>query len=404
MIMAGTFNINQLLGSMTAQTGGTEGPAADMPAAPPALKVIAININDLIPSGDNFYSVDNIAELKTSIEMFGVVQPLAVKPLDGGKYRIIAGHRRYTACMELVAEGKRDFAYIPCGLQGERDEIKERILLIMTNSTTRELSDWEKMKQAEELTKYFTVLKKRDNMPGRVRDLVAEALNTSATQLARLNAISKNIIPELAEEFQAGRLGVSAAYELSGMTEEQQQDAAAELQQKGALSLNDVKERKQDTPEPSTVERPTLREYPETPADFSEGEDWDNEDEQDAPIKKDFTDMSADEKAKAAIVLLDFNRYSMFNPGEDTRVLDYVIDTLDTYITERDALIIEAAREKCRADAFMNALKRCGCMCQLCEREKECADSGEKCKRGADLLNREYEHFIYYEARFLNEE
>lgn len=334
--MAGKFNINQLLGSMPTQTG--EGPAAEREAAPPMLKVIPISINDLIPSGDNFYSVDNIAELKTSIEMFGVVQPLAVKPLEGDKYRIIAGHRRYTACMELVAEGKREFAYIPCGIHAERDEIKERILLIMTNSTTRELSDWEKMKQAEELQKYFAVLKKRDNLPGRVRDLVAEALNTSSTQIARMNAITNNLAPELKDEFQAGRLGLSAAYELSGLSEETQKKAVEDIREKGGLSLNDVKEKKQeaappDEPPTNAAPAPEPKYYPETPPDFEEGQ----EEEQDAPENQDFADMSAEDKTEAAVAFLNRKRFTLFAPGEDTRVLDFIIDTLETYATqERD--------------------------------------------------------------------
>lgn len=392
--MSGKFNINQLLGA-PAQAG--PGPAAEQSAAPPALKVIPISVNDLIPSNDNFYSIDNITELKTSIEMFGVVQPLAVKPLDGDKYRIIAGHRRYTACMELVAEGKREFAYIPCGIHGDRDEIKERILLIMTNSTTRELSDWEKMKQAEELQKYFSVLKKRDNLPGRVRDLVAEALNTSATQIARLNAISKNLAPELAGEFQAGRLGVSAAYELSGMTEGQQKEAAAELQEKGGLSLNDVKERKQEATPPQTItgsgvrcvecgaeltpdeahyymnrcescekaameelneaenapppvtaadERPEPQYYPETPPDFEEGTD------EDAPESQDFADMSKEEKAEAAIIFLNRKRYVLYSPGEDTRLLDYIIESIEIMSDMLTAFDSGSLCEVCAADCI----------------------------------------------------
>lgn len=341
--MAGKFNINNLLGGIPTQAG--EGQAAELETPNrPTLKVIPININDLIPSSDNFYSVENIAELKTSIEIFGVVQPLAVKPLEGGKYRIIAGHRRHAACTELTREGKTEFEYIPCGIQAERDEIKERILLIMTNSTTRELSDWEKMKQAEELRKYFEILKKRDNLPGRVRDLVAEALNTSPTQIARMGAIEKNLTPEFTEEFKDGRLGMSAAYELSGMAEEKQKEAYTDYQEKGGLSLNDVREMKQDTttpalppaPPPVPVQPPEPppeppKSYPETPNDFEEGQ----EEEADAPGNRDFADMSAEEKAAAAIILLNGKRFNLFAPGEDTRIFDFIIETLEYYADEK---------------------------------------------------------------------
>jgi hypothetical protein len=131
----------------------------------------------------------------------------------------------------------------------------------MTNSTQRTLSDWEKTKQAEELQKLFTALKKQGDLPGRVRDLVAEALNTSPTQVARMNAISSNLIPELAEEFKAGRLGVSAAYELSGLPEDKQRAAAVELREKGAMSINDVRARKQEAAPPADDADEAERDY-----------------------------------------------------------------------------------------------------------------------------------------------
>lgn len=354
--MAGKFNINQLLSGTSLNTEG-EGPAAEQHAPRrAALKVIPLNVRDLIPSSDNFYSVDNIAELKNSIEMFGVLQNLTVKPLEGGKYEIIAGHRRHAACVELVEEGKTDYEYVPCGIQGERDEIKERILLIMTNSTTRELSDWEKMKQAEELNKYFSILKKRDNLTGRVRDLVAEALNTSSTQIARLNAISKNLMPELADEFKEGRLGVSTAYELSGLTEDAQHEAAAELQEKGGLSLNDVRDKKQETTATDDTDKETPpaadpppgppKEYPETPPDFEEGQ----ADEEETPENRDFVDMDAEEKATAAIAFLNRKRFTLFAPGEDTRIFDFIIEALELHADTATAINSGNLCEICAAD------------------------------------------------------
>lgn len=348
--MASNFNINDLLGGSTPRAN--ENTPSGEPERRQMLKVIPIHVENLIPSAENFYTVEDVSELKNSIEMFGVIQPLAVKPLEGGKYRIIAGHRRHRACTELVAEGKTDYEYVPCGIQAERDEIKERIMLIMTNSTTRELSDWEKMKQAEELNKYFSILKKRDNLPGRVRDLVAETLNTSSTQIARMDAISKNLTPELTQEFKEGRLGLSAAYELSGMDQDRQREAFTEYEEKGGLSINDVRALKQEAetppeettaattpteppaqpvPSPAPPEREyeprPEREYPETSPDFEEGE----ADEYTEPEITDFAEMSAEEKAEAAVDFLNGKRFNLFAPGEDTRILDFIIETLESY-------------------------------------------------------------------------
>ena len=340
----GKFNLNQLLSS-TSMNANSAAAESEETRRPP-LKVVSLNIRDLVSSKNNFYSVENVEELKTSIEIFGVLQNLTVKPLDNGKYEIISGHRRHKACAELVAEGKTEFEYVPCGIQSERDEIKENILLIMTNSTARELSDWEKMKQAEELRKNFEILKKRENLPGRVRDLVAEALNTSSTQIARLSAIENNLTPEFKEEFKEGKIGTSAAYELSGMSEEQQKQAYSEYREKGGVSINEVKEQKRQaeapaplqnpepaessatvepSEQPNSHEPPTLEEYPETPSDFEEGEESENT----TPENRDFADLSKKEKAAVAVEFLNKKRFSLFAPGEDTRIFDFIIDSLN---------------------------------------------------------------------------
>lgn len=344
------FNLNQLLNDKSKTVGNGETETEESRRAP--LKVVSLNVRDLVPSKDNFYSVENVEELKTSIEIFGVLQNLTVKPLDNGKYEIISGHRRHKACAELVAEGKTEFEYIPCGIQSEQDEIKERILLIMTNSTARELTDWEKMKQAEELRENFELLKKRENLPGRVRDLVAEALNTSSTQIARLNAIENNLSDDFKQEFEKGNIGTSAAYELSGMSEEQQKQAYSDYREKGTVTLNDVKEQKrqaeqfdasmknvaeiaEQAPIPATdepaednadiYEPSELEEYPETPSDFEEGEN-----SEEKPLKpRDFADLTIKEKINAAVEFLESKRFALFAPGEDTRIFDFIVEMLN---------------------------------------------------------------------------
>ena len=348
----GKFNLNQLLN--TAST--TDGSAAKSENSRLPLKVVSLSIHNLVPSSNNFYSVENVEELKTSIEMFGVLQNLTVKPLDNGKYEIISGHRRHKACMKLVAEGKTEFEYIPCGIQTEQDEIKEHILLIMTNSTARELSDWEKMKQAEELRRSFEELKKRESLPGRVRDLVAEALNTSPTKIARLNAIDNNLTPEFKEEFKQGKIGTSAAYELSGMSDEQQKQAYSDYREKGGVSVNKVKEQKrqadstvppynadldkcEESGNPSVNNKPsetstviltgTLKdfaEYPETPSDFEEGTQIEE--------TLQFSDLNTAGKAAAAVDFLNSKRFALFAPGEDTRIFDFVVEILESYVEE----------------------------------------------------------------------
>jgi len=53
-------------------------------------------------------NVGDLSELKDSITARGVLEPLLVRPVAGGRYRIIAGERRFRAAMEA------GLAEVPC--------------------------------------------------------------------------------------------------------------------------------------------------------------------------------------------------------------------------------------------------------------------------------------------------
>jgi ParB family chromosome partitioning protein len=208
-------------------------------------KTIQINVNDLIPSGENFYSTDEeeLKSLKDSIEIFGVQQNLVVKRVDGGKYEIIAGHRRYLALKKLVEEGKQQFEYAPCKVEIEEDSIKDKLLLLITNSTARQLTDWEKTQQAEKLKELLVKYKKKEKLPGRVREIIADILNTSPTQVARMESIPKNLTEDFKQEFKEEKVNISTAYEISKLPQDQQEEILKEYEEKGNISIKDVKEK-----------------------------------------------------------------------------------------------------------------------------------------------------------------
>lgn len=233
------FNLNQLLGG---------GKPASKDDNSQSYKVSFIPVDELEPSSDNFYSVEQIEELKASIAAFGIKQNLVVTPLDNGKYRVIAGHRRRLAALALIEEGRKEFEKVPCMIETEKDELQERLLLITTNSTARQLSDWEKIQQAKEMKSILEQIKKRDKIPGRLRDLIASVLDTSPTQIARMESIDKNLAPEFKEELREGNVNISTAYELSTMPTDKQQEVYEEYQAKGSVSIKDAKQAKQVAP------------------------------------------------------------------------------------------------------------------------------------------------------------
>ncbi|WLD26562.1 ParB-like nuclease domain protein [Clostridioides difficile] len=210
-------------------------------------EIKSISVYDLVPSENNFYSIEDIEDLKSSIEMFGIKQNLLVRESKDNKYTIIAGHRRRLAVLKLLEENKENekIKMMPCMIE-KVTGIREKILLITTNSTARELTDFEKMKQAVEMKKLLEELRTEENIKGKTRDLVAEMLNTSAGQIARLENISKKLMPDFKNEFEKENINVSTAYELSRLEEAEQQSLFEEYQDKGSLSIKDVTEKSEE--------------------------------------------------------------------------------------------------------------------------------------------------------------
>lgn len=246
------FDLNSLL--------NTKSKGAAVQAAGPeqeeenAFSVVMLDVEDLMPSKDNFYSTENIDELAAAIELSGCIeQNLVVKPEAHGKYEVIAGHRRRLAALKLVEEGKEEYRKVPCRIKKESDEIRDRLSLIFTNATARQLTDWEKVKQAEELKEVLTQYKKalqeenkdkpkeeRERI-GRIREIVAQMLNTSTTQVGRMEAISNNLSQDFKEELEKGNINISTAHELSRLDEEGQKKAYEQYEEKGELHIKDVK-------------------------------------------------------------------------------------------------------------------------------------------------------------------
>src|SRR3989338_2956667 len=65
------------------------------------------NIEDIVPNQNQprkLFDKAAIDELAASIEEKGILQPLLVRKLGGGKFELIAGERRYRAAQQLHLE------------------------------------------------------------------------------------------------------------------------------------------------------------------------------------------------------------------------------------------------------------------------------------------------------------
>ena len=228
-----------------------------------------IKYDNLVPSEDNFYSMREIEELKTAIELAGrVLDNLIVTPLEDGKYKILSGHRRHRAVGMLIAEGKTEYEFLPCSVEQIEDtdrSVREQVLLIAANSQ-REKTAWDKLEEVRQMRNLQRQAKAERGLNG-VRDLVARSLNISSSRVAKYDSILNNLISPLMEEIKADHLPISTAYELSKLDAEHQQAAFTGFTQTGKLSTGDdvFQSNTPDTTVQPEVSTPQSESTPATP-------------------------------------------------------------------------------------------------------------------------------------------
>ncbi len=213
-------------------------------AAVAAEKTERVSVFDIKPNEENFYEPSSMEQLKNSIFAMGGVQQnilLAREEARTVPYRIIAGHRRVRACMELVQEGHPEFEHIPAVIIENIDKDTEKMLLVMTNSTQRELTDWEKVMQHMELKEIIPKLKKRQGIDGRVRTLEADYLGVSEAQIAIYNTIGTRLDEWLMSIFKDGSIGISLAYEAAKLEVEEQKQLVQISMVNGGFTEEDIK-------------------------------------------------------------------------------------------------------------------------------------------------------------------
>lgn len=210
-------DISKLLGEQLKDVPnlGTEGELRDLP------------VEDVHPNPGNFYPpIDSAAmeDLQESIQANGVLEPLLVLR-DGDGYRLISGHNRLRAVRHLHLYGPdaQRWATVPCRVLPPMDELREQTAIIEANRQ-RVKTPQVLQQEAKELTRLYTERKKAgEDLPGRVRDRVAEDLRISAARASRLAAIDTGLkIPGFQRMWKDGDINESVAYEISKLDLDQQ--------------------------------------------------------------------------------------------------------------------------------------------------------------------------------------
>lgn len=99
-------------------------------------------------------------------------------------------------------------------------------------------------------------------------------LHVSKTKIAQIEAINNNLIPEWKEELKKERLTFSAAYELSGMTEDEQHETLGKFSETGELTHKEVKDMKEAKTAGQQVSESDTAENGMNPPEARAGDDY----------------------------------------------------------------------------------------------------------------------------------
>jgi ParB family chromosome partitioning protein len=164
-------------------------------------------------------------EMAESVRQYGVLVPGLVRQLDDGSYQMVSGHRRKMAS-ELAGQDT-----IPCIV---RDLTDDEAVIIMVDSNLQR----ERVLPSEKAFAYKMKLdamrrqagrpSKENGVPlghhfqqGKSREILADNSPDSNTQIQRYIRLT-NLIPEILDMVDDGRIAFRPAVELSYLTEQEQ--------------------------------------------------------------------------------------------------------------------------------------------------------------------------------------
>ena len=180
---------------------------------------------------------EDMAQLIESIKERGVITPATVRQKEDGRYELISGHRRKRAC-ELAG-----FDTLRCEVVDlNRDEAT--ILMVESNFQRSEILPSEKAfayKMRLEAMKRQGFRSDLTSDPVGQKfsvEKIADNSNDSKTQIQRYIRLT-NLVPELLEFVDEGRIKMRPAVELSYLDEDCQRDVVDEIDLNDATPSHD---------------------------------------------------------------------------------------------------------------------------------------------------------------------
>ena len=166
---------------------------------------------------------EEMEKLKDSISLYGVLTPVVARRCENGRYELISGHRRKYACKALGIE------FIPAIV---REMSREEAVIAMVDSNLQR----EHILPSEKAFAYKMKLEAL-KCQGKRTDLTSDPVGPKFRSNAELSASSEDsvtqikryirlteLVPELLELVDNGRMAFRPAVEISYLTEDEQRD------------------------------------------------------------------------------------------------------------------------------------------------------------------------------------
>ena len=214
---------------MAAKKGGLgKGMSAliyDNAMEPTSGESVRLSINEIEPNRDQprkIFEEQALAELSASIKEHGVLQPLLVRPMADGSYRLVAGERRYRAArMAGVTE-------VPVTIREMTDE-EESIFALIENLHREDLNAIEEAQGIKTLIDTF----------GFTQEEAAQKVGKSRTAVT--NSLRLLNLPEdISALVRDGKISMGHARALLSFEDAAEASRVAQLVVKDGISVRDV--------------------------------------------------------------------------------------------------------------------------------------------------------------------
>ena len=189
-------------------------------------KIFDIPLTEIDDFPDHPFKVrldEDMDQLIESVKSRGVITPITLRRKEDGRYEIVSGHRRRKAC-ELAG-----LATVPAEIKElTRDEA---IILMVESNLQRSV-----ILPSEKAFSYKMRLEAMKRLPGRPlkensgpvvqnfsRDELGESAGESGRQISRYIRLTE-LVPELLDLVDEGRIALRPAVELSYLNDEEQQN------------------------------------------------------------------------------------------------------------------------------------------------------------------------------------